>query len=76
MMLLKMPLLTMWKANCVDGIPNMTSIKSFHSPESQNNSAALPPQRNLFTLFVITNANIEKIVVFPSTGKGADWGMF
>lgn len=58
MMLLKMPLLTMWKANCVDGVPNMTSIKRFHNPgvTKQFNSSA--PTEKALRPFVIINANI------------------
>lgn len=50
MMQLKMPLLTMWKAKCGDAIPNMTSIKRFHSPEAQNNPTNSATAENLFTL--------------------------
>ncbi len=50
MMQLNMPLLTMWKAKCGDAIPNMTSIKRFHSPEAQNNPTNSATAENLFTL--------------------------
>lgn len=50
MILLKMPLLTMWKAKCSSDIPNMTSIKHFHSPEAQNNPTNSATAENLFTL--------------------------
>lgn len=48
--LLKIPLLTMWKAKCGDAIPCVTSIKHLYSPEAPNNLTNSATADNLSTL--------------------------